>query len=178
MAKATAILATVVASTALLLAAAGTASADVTVPTPLTFQITGGALAITAPAGPVSLGSAQTSPLAQDISSPLGNVTVTDLRGGVAGWVASAISTAFTAAAPTPAVPASALDYTTPAATVTGPATVTPSSAVGLAGANVVQTATGVTGSHTAVWNPTLTVHVPAGAQVALYSATLTQSVV
>lgn len=176
MARTTAILVPVVACAALLLTSAGTASAAVTVPTPLTFEITAGALSITAPAGPVSLGSVASSPLDQVITAPLGNVTVSDLRGGVAAWVAQVISTAFTPPA-APAVPASALDYTTPAATVTGPATVTPTSAVGLAGQNPVQTATGVTGAHTAVWNPTLTVHVPAGAQASVYAATMTHSV-
>ena len=67
--------------------------------TPVTVQVTGGALAISAPAGPVSLGTAAGSASAQTLTAPLGPVVVTDLRAGVAGWVATAGSTDFTGSA-------------------------------------------------------------------------------
>jgi hypothetical protein len=146
--------------------------------TDATFEITGGALAITAPTGSVPLGTAPASPGTQDIGAALGNVTVTDGRGGVAGWVASVISTAFTPPAPAAAVTASAVLYATPAATKTGTSTVTAQNANGPIGVMPVQTATGVTGANTATWNPTITVHVPAGAMPGVYTATLTHSIV
>jgi hypothetical protein len=164
----------IVASAALLVLGAGPAMAA----TDATFTITGGSLAITAPTGPVSLGTAPASAGTQDIGAALGNVTVTDGRGGVAGWVASVISTAFTPPAPAIAVTASAVLYATPAATETGTSTVTAQNADGPIGVMPVQTATGVSGANTATWNPTITVHVPAGAMPGVYAATLTHSIV
>jgi hypothetical protein len=165
----------VLASAALLVFGAAPAfAAD----TDATFTITGGALAITAPTAPVPLGTAPASAGTQDIGAALGNVTVTDGRGGVAGWVASVISTAFTPPAPAVAVTASAVLYTTPAATETGTSTVTAQNANGPIGVMPVQTATGVSGANTATWNPTVTVHVPAGAMPGVYTATLTHSIV
>jgi hypothetical protein len=169
------IIAPLVASAALLVLGAGPAMAD---PTDATFTITGGALAITAPVGTVALGTIAASAGTQNVGAALGNVTVTDGRGGVAGWVASVISTAFTPAAPAVAVTASAVDYTTPAATVTGTSTVTAQNANGPIGVMPVQTATTVSGANSATWNPTITVHVPAGAMPGVYAATLTHSVV
>ena len=169
------IIAPVLASAALLVFGAGPAMAQAT---DATFTITGGSLAITAPTGTVALGTAPASPGTQAIGAALGNVTVTDGRGGVAGWVASVISTAFTPAAPAVAVAASAVLYATPAATVTGTSTVTAQNATGPVGVMPVQTATTVSGANTATWSPTVTVNVPAGAMPGVYAATLTHSVV
>ena len=164
----------IVASAALLVLGAGPAMAQAT---DATFTITGGSLAITAPVGSVPLGTVAASPGTQDVGANLGNVTVTDGRGGVAGWVASVISTAFTPPAG-PAVTAAAVDYTTPAATVTGTSTVTNLNANGPIGVKPVQTATGVSGANTATWNPNVTVHVPAGMVTGVYTATITHSIV
>lgn len=49
---------------------------------------------------------------------------------------------------------------------------------VGIEGASVAVTATGITGDNSASWNPTITVAVPGGADVATYTATITHSVV
>ncbi len=68
------------------------------------------------------------------------------------------------------------MTVTTPGATVTGPATVTAASSTDLVGVTPVQTATAVTGSTTAVRDPTLTVHVPAGAQASDYTAATVQN--
>lgn len=165
----------IIASAGLVLLCAAPASAA----TDANFSITGGALSITAPTGAaVPLGSAPASAESQNIGAALGNVTVTDGRGGVAGWVASVISTAFTAPAPAVAVAASAVTYTTGTATKTGTATVTAQNANGPIGVMPVQTATGVSGANSATWNPTVTVAVPAGAMPGVYAATLTHSVV
>lgn len=164
-----------VASAALVLLSAGPAFAADTV---TTFEITAGTLAITAPTGTVSLGTATAKAAGQDISASLGAVTVTDGRGGVAGWVASVITTAFIPAPAVTAIPAAAMLYSTPVATKTGTVTVTAANADGPVGVMPVQTATGVSGAHTATWSPTITVRVPAGAQPAVYTATLTHSIV
>jgi hypothetical protein len=162
----------VIASAVLAMLSAGPASAD----TGVTFQITGGSLAISAPTVAAALGATGPSAAAQALTGPLGVVTVTDTRGAVAGWVASVISTAFTGG-PT-AIPASALTYVPGTVTQTGIVTVTGQSALGPIGVMPVETATLVSGANTASWNPGISVAVPAGAQTGVYTATLTHSIV
>jgi hypothetical protein len=165
----------VVASAALVLLTAGTAFA-VDAGTGTTFTITGGALTISAPVGPVSLGTGAASVAAQTITGSLGNVTVTDSRGNILGWTTTALSTAFTSGGLT--VPASAITYALSAPTVTGIALVAPVAAVDLTTAKTVETATAVIGVNTAVWNPSISIAVPLSAQTGLYAATLTHSVI
>ena len=64
--------------------------------TPVTVEVTGGALTISAPTGSVDLGSVTTSGSIQTVSALLGNVVVTDNRAGTAGWTATASGTDFT----------------------------------------------------------------------------------
>src|ERR1700722_1897206 len=64
--------------------------------TPMSFTLTSGTLSISAPTSNVSLGSEVSSTTSSTISGTLGLVTVTDQRGGVTTWTASAIATAFT----------------------------------------------------------------------------------
>ena len=150
------------------------AFAVTTAGTPVTVEITGGALAITVPAA-ADLGTADASVSAQTVTGSLGPVVVSDLRGDILGWVTTAGSTNFTGGA---GIPASAETYTPGTAVVTGIATVTPITLDGMtAGGGTVQTATAVTGVNTATWTPTIAVVVPAGAVAATYSATITHSV-
>jgi hypothetical protein len=149
------------------------------VPTTASLEITAGALSITAP---ISAGSLGTAPNAVDgitISGPLGQVQVDDARGAVAGsgWVASVISTAFTPA-PGTAIAASAVSYTAGVIAKVGTATYTANNPPNLTGVVPAVTATGITGDNRATWNPTITVHVPGGAAVGVYTATITHSVV
>jgi hypothetical protein len=146
--------------------------------TPVTVQITGGALAISAPVGPVSLGTAAGSASLQNIVGQLGVVLVSDQRAGIAGWVASAGSTNFTGSATgsTP-IAASTVTYTPGTATVVGTSTVTPTSLTAMNTPGTVETATGVVGDNTASWNPSIKVPVPAGAVADTYGATITHSV-
>ena len=146
--------------------------------TPVTVQITGGALSISAPAGPVNLGTAAASSSPQSITGQLGAVLVSDQRAGIAGWVATAGSTNFTTAV-TGGVPIAAgtVTYTPGAATVTGTATVTPANLTSMATPGTVQTATAVVGVNTASWNPSIMVPVPGGAVAGTYGATITHSV-
>ena len=140
-----------------------------------TFELTGGSLDISAPAGPVNLGTGAVNVDGQTIVGSLGDVTVTDNRGNTSGWTATALSTDFTAGTLT--VPASVVSYGSTAPTTTGTVTVTPAAAADLSAASPVETADGVVGANSATWNPALTIAVPAGTQTGAYAATLTHSV-
>jgi hypothetical protein len=103
------------------------ASAATAPGTPVTVEVTGGALTISAPTGSVDLGS----------------VVV----------------------------------YTAPQATVTGTATVTPTTESSLYPGGRVQDATDVDGNNTATWDPTIAVTIPADALAGTYSTSFTHSV-
>ncbi|MGI5156383.1 hypothetical protein [Microbispora sp. CA-102843] len=143
--------------------------------TTVTFTVTSGALTITAPAGPVSLGS--TTP-GGSVSGPIGTVTVTDARGGVptSDWTARVSSTGFVS--PTDTVPASATTYTPgPGTLIVGNGTLTPGPGGTLDVQRVAMTYTGGTGNSQASWHPTISVVVPLSADLGAYSGTVTHSV-
>jgi hypothetical protein len=160
-----------------LLPCAPQASAAGSGSTPVTIQVTSGTLDITVPAGPVSLGTVAASASAQTVSSQLGNVEVIDSRGGDTGWTVTANGTDFTGPQNISVSAPGSSSYTTPAATVTGTADVTPSNLNPLYPPGPVQTATGVSGVNTATWNPTISVTLPANAESGTYSSTITHSV-
>jgi hypothetical protein len=167
----------IVASAALLLTAGTAFAADPPpVNTGTTFTITGGALTISAPAGPVNLATGAASVAAQAISGTLGNVAVSDARGVSLGWTTTAMSTAFANSGLT--VPASAITYLLATPTTTGWVTVTGVLASDLTTAKTVETATLALGVNTATWNPTISILVPAGTQTGVYAATMTHSVI
>jgi len=144
--------------------------------TPVTVQITGGDLAISAPAGPVSLGTTPGSTGTQNVTGLLGSVVVSDQRAGVAGWVATAGATNF-AGSGGGSILASTIGYVPGTANVVGTATVTPVSLAAMTTPGTVQTATAVSGDNTANWNPSIAVPIPAGALAGTYGATITHSV-
>jgi hypothetical protein len=148
------------------------------VATTLSITIQGGALAITAPADAGNLGSRPNSVGGGTITGSLGQVQVSDARGAPAGsgWVANAISTAFIPLTGT-AIAASAVGYTVGTITKVGTATYTASDPSNLTGVVATITATGITGDNSATWNPTISVVVPGGMAVGVYTATITQSV-
>jgi hypothetical protein len=152
---------------------ASPASAD---PTVTTFTLTGGALTLNV-SGTATLTGEATGVAANTISGQLGTVTVTDDRGGVTGWVTSAISGMFTRTVAGGATSTDVL-YSNGTITVTGTSTVTGVSGGTLVGALPVATATAVSGNNTASWNPTIDVLMPAGALVGTYTATVTTSIV
>lgn len=158
---------------------APSAFADSAAGTPVTVEVTGGSLDISAPAGPVDLGSVTASGSAQAVSGQLGTVTVTDSRGSTNGWTATASASDFTTKGGSliSTSAAGSVTYTPGNATVTGTATVTPTSLDALYPGGAVQTATEVDGSNSASWNPTITVQVPAGAATGTYKTTITHSV-
>jgi hypothetical protein len=164
----------IVASAALVVLSAGPASAA-DAGTGTTFTILGGTLAISAPSGTVSLGTATASADAQTIGGALGPVTVTDGRGAILGWTTTAISTAFTGGS---GLPASAVSYVPGTVTKTGISLLASASPTDLTTAKTVQTATAVVGANSAAWSPTITVAVPVSAQTGLYTATMTHSVI
>jgi hypothetical protein len=142
--------------------------------TPVTVLVTGGALGISAPIASVALGTAPGSASSQTVTGSLGPVAVTDLRAGIAGWVATAGSSAFTG--PT-ALLGSAAAYAPGTAVVIGTATVTAINLASMSTPGTTQTATAVTGVNTATWDPSITVTLPAGVQAGTYGATITHSV-
>jgi hypothetical protein len=156
---------------------ASPASADTTGGTPVTFEVTGGSLNITVPAGPVDLGSVVASSSAQTVSAQLGNVEVLDGRGGTAGWTATASATDFTGPQNVSVSAPGSSSYFTPPATVTGTSNVAATNLSPLYPPGPVQVATGVNGVNTATWNPTISVTIPAGAVEGTYSSTVTHSV-
>jgi hypothetical protein len=144
---------------------------------PVTVEVTGGALSISAPTQSVDLGSRVSSASAQTVSAQLGNVAVTDNRAGTVGWTATASATDFTGPQTISTTTFGLVVYTAPQATVTGTATVTPSTESTLNTGGPVQGATNVSGSNTATWSPTIAVTIPANALAGTYSTSITHSV-
>jgi WxL domain surface cell wall-binding len=151
------------------------AGADVTGGTPATFTLTAGALSISVPVGPVSLGSQAALTTSSTLSGSLGVVTVTDQRGGTTTWTVSVISGAFT---PTggPADPATNLSYAAGTITQSANVVATAVAASDLSGQSTVVTASS-SGLSTASWDPTITVIIPANFAPGVYGATITHSV-
>jgi hypothetical protein len=147
--------------------------------TTTTFSLTSGGLGITVPASQ-GLGSAVMG--SATITAQLGTVTVDDLRGGTAGWVASVTSSDFTRT-PAGTIAKANADYWSGTATSSsGTATFTPGEVatgdkVALASAQTAFTATAVTGDNTVAWNPTVVINVPAGVLAGAYSGTINHSV-
>lgn len=145
--------------------------------TPVTLAVNGGTLDISVPAGPVALGAVTASTSAQTITSALGNFTVTDGRAGTAGWTVTAGAVDFTGPQTISVSAPGSSTYTPGAATVTGTATVTSNNLSPMYPAAPVQVATGVIGINTAVWNPIISVTIPANTLAGTYSSTITHSV-
>jgi hypothetical protein len=144
--------------------------------TTVTFTVTIGALAMTAPAT-ADLGSGAPG---TTISSDLGTVTVTDNRALLnAAWTATASSTSYTTGTGTPneTIPASDVNYNPGAINTTGTITAT-GTTVTLSGTpQTVVTGTAGVGNNSASWDPALAVSVPASNTGGVYTGTLTQSV-
>ena len=160
--------------------AAGTqpANDDPSANTSVTFTVTVGALAISAPTA-ANLGSG--APGTTIGPTGIGIVTVTDNRAALnATWTATASSTDWTTGGGTgpETIPAADGTYTTGTVTSTGNVTAAAQPAFTLSGApQSVVSATGINGNNTASWNPTISVAVPATAVGGIYTATLTHSV-
>jgi hypothetical protein len=143
--------------------------------TPATFTLTAGALSISAPVGPVSLGTQLAATAVSTMTGSLGVVTVSDQRGGTTTWTASVISGAFTPSGG-PADPATNLSYAAGPITASAYVVATAVPATDLSGESTVVTGAS-SGISTASWNPTITVIVPANFAPGSYGATITHSV-
>lgn len=141
--------------------------------TTVTFTIAAGDLNISAPA---------TQPLTVSGLVASGGITpvvVTDQRRGIAGWITSAVSSAFTG--PT-AIPATAVTYTAglpllaqaSGVVVATPASVTP---INIGTTQPVYNGTLVVGNNTAGWTGTVNVALPSDVTAGAYSGTITHSV-
>jgi hypothetical protein len=165
-----------VTATALTLPFAAPAAADTT---GATITVVGGVMEINSPDLSANLGSRSNVVQGGEIAGALGQVVVTDARSAAAGagWVASAISTAFTQVAG-PSIAAGAVSYEAGTITKFGTATYVANNPASLSGVAPVVTASGITGDNSATWTPTIRVAVPGGAAAGVYLATITHSVV
>lgn len=154
------------------LPASAAGSGDTTV----TFVLAGSTLNIDVqPTATLSNGGAG----AGSVSGQLGQVKVTDLRGGLQNWNASATSTTFSnGGAGAGLTESTGVSYSTGPFTTTGNIVIVPGGSTALNGtaANVAGP-TAVIGNNTAAWNPTLTVSLPPDALAGTYSGTITTSV-
>jgi hypothetical protein len=160
----------------LTLAVAGPASAA---DTQATITVNGGGLSITAPANAGNIGTIANTVLGGTINGPLGQVQVNDARAAAAGsgWVATAISTAFTPVLGGATIGAASVGYTVGPITQVGTATFTANNPSNLTGVLPTITATGITGDNSATWSPTINVAVAGGTIAGVYAGTITQSV-
>ena len=111
------------------------------------------------------------------VSGNLGPVTVTDSRGNILGWVASAKTTTFVSNT-TPSTTSVAVAYSAGTITTTGIVVTTSSGVVPLTALPLpVVLGTVALGNNTASWNPALTVALPPTSLAGLYTGTVTTSV-
>jgi hypothetical protein len=159
------------------LLAAGTlpAFAGTTSDTETTFTLDAGTIDIAVQAD-ASLTDAYSG--APFITGTLGDVTVTDGRGGTVGWTASAKSSAFLRAGGITTA-STAVRYNSGTVDKTGSVTADSlgTKTLAMAAPTPVVTGTAVTGNNTATWNPTLTVDLPSDSLAGDYTGTVTTSV-
>lgn len=166
-----------IAAAAALGVVAVTAAPAAAAETDITFEVTGGALSISAPES-VDLGTGSSG--ADTGADSLGTVAVADQRAGLnVSWTATAAATDFTNSTVTEAAPVeAAVEYDAGTVTTSGTVQAVPSPAgtVGNTPATVV-TATLIVGANTASWNPTVSVTLPLDAVAGSYTGTITHSV-
>jgi hypothetical protein len=171
------VLATMVLGLAITALAAGPAlAADTTT----TFTLTGAGLAVNVP---VSANiSSSTNIGITSLSSQLGAVQVADYRGSLAAsWTATVATTTFTTggAGTHETIPKANVSYASGLATATvGLGVDVPTAApVALGTPQQAFAHTGVIGSQSTTWNPTITISVPVDAVAGSYTGTITHSV-
>ena len=148
--------------------------------TPAEFSVTAGSLSISVPTGLVNLGSVTDSVLGSSVSSPLGQVKVSDARGILAtNWLAAVSASDF--ASVDAIVAASNVGYSAGEIASAGPGSL---GALFLghsyADIGTIQSAVAtldITGNNSATWNPTVSVFVTPGTTVATYTGSITHSV-
>ncbi len=144
--------------------------------TTTTFALAGSALSISVqPTATLTGGAAGDT----SVNGQLGQVQVTDLRGGTSAWSAKATSTTFTNGGTGDSLTTSTgVSYNSGAITTTGTIVIVPKGAKSLSGTPIeVAAPTSVIGNNTARWNPTLTVTLPSNSLAGTYTGTVNTSV-
>ena len=148
--------------------------------TAVTFTVSAGALSLSG-APSAALSNATATVAGTSVSGQLGSTTVTDNRAAAAGaWSVSVSSTNFTAAGGLSIAKAQASAYSGISTATTGVSVFVPTTAanpVNLGSAGTIASATGILGSSTVTYNPTLTVTIGNSVQAGDYSGTVTQTV-
>jgi hypothetical protein len=157
--------------------ATGTARAGVTT---TTFTLTGAGLGVSVPTS-ANL-SSSTNIGVTSLSSQLGNIQVADNRGSLGtAWTATVSTTTFTTGAQGTheTIPKANVSYASGLpSTSTGLGVDVPTLVpVALGTPQVAFAHTGVIGSQTTTWNPTVSITVPVDAVAGSYTGTLTHSV-
>ena len=146
--------------------------------TNVTFTLSGGSLTLTAPAS-ASLTAGGLGVGGTTATGQLGSSTVTDTRGALAHTVTVTMSTTdFTTGGGATIDKSNVTGYSgvaTPAGVGVAVPTVTGQN-VGAAGGATILQVTGVVGSASATYNPTVSVAVPANAVAGSYSGVVTQT--
>ena len=165
--------------------AAVTSTAAVNAPAPggpgdpdttVTFTVTSGELAMTAPPT-ADLGSGVPG---DTISHNMGEMSVTDNRALLsAAWTVTASATDFTTGAgmANEVIPANDVNYNPGEITTTGTITVTGTERTLSGSPQTVVAGTAGVGNNTARWDPGLVVSLPPASVGGLYTGTITQSV-
>jgi len=141
-----------------------------------TFSITGGSLSVAVqPSATLTNGGAGTT----QISGQLGEVAVTDERGGVLNWTTSATSTTFARTGGGADSTSTDVSYNSGLVAPSGTVVATSSGPKSLtATPSAVVTGTLASGVNGATWNPALTVTLPVSALAGDYAGTVNTSVV
>lgn len=171
---------------ALAVAALSTASLAALVPsaanaadTNVTFTLSGGSLTLSAPSSASLSAAGNLGVTGTSVSGQLGNSTVTDARGSLAHTVTvNMVTTDFTDVAGDTIAKSNATGSS--GATVpTGVAVANPTltgQAIGASGGATILQLTGVVGSASTTYNPTVSITIPANSVAGSYSGTVTQT--
>jgi len=147
--------------------------------TAVTFTLTGGSLTLTAPTS-AALSNAGLQVGGTSVTGTLGNTTVTDARGALGHIDTVTMSvTDFSDGHGNSVAKSNATGYSG-VFTPTGVAVAVPTTTgqtIGAAGGATVLQMTGVVGSASATYNPTVTVTIPTNTIAGDYSGTVTQTV-
>ena len=154
------------------------ASPAYAVDTPVTVQVEGGALTISAPVAPVVAPVITAGVDAQTVEFELGTVTVGDNIGGTAGWGVSVSVADLVADEGVGTLPVAGGSYTPGVITADGIVTTTGTVSTTLATATTVATGTAASGVNSASWNPVIGLAVPAGALAGTYTSTVVHSLI
>jgi hypothetical protein len=150
--------------------------------TNVTFTLTGGSLSLTAPGSASLTAAGQLGATGTSVTGALGNTTVTDARGTLAHTVTVTMSsTDFVDGSSDTITKSNASAYSGVPTATSGTAVPVPTTAgtpasIGNAGGATVFSMTGLVGSASATYSPTVTVTIPANAIAGSYSGTVTQT--